>query len=195
MNSNSNFISISLVVLYKGKRGCGKTLSMVKDGYIHYLRGWKVYANFFTTFSTYLDEDAIVSLNESSPYHDCVIMIDEIQILFDSRRSGRKQNLNFSYFIQQIRKRNIIVLCASQFSNTIDMRLRQHVDIIAYPMFDKVTKVCEVRYVDITSTEQDIFSIGMEKSFKLGITIFEGKYIFPLYDTRQLIRKGVINSK
>lgn len=191
----STFIPTSLVVLYKGKRGCGKTLSMVKDGYKHYLRGWKIYSNFYTSFSTYMNEDEIVSLNEESPYFNCVIMIDEIQILFDARRSGRKQNLNFSYFIQQIRKRNIIILCASQFSNTIDMRLRQHVDILAYPSFDKLTQVCEVRYVDITSTEMDIFDIGLEKTFKIGIRIFQAQQIFPLYDTNQLIRTGIIQKE
>lgn len=36
----------SKIVLYKGKRGCGKTLTMVKDGFKYYLNGWKVLRNF-----------------------------------------------------------------------------------------------------------------------------------------------------
>jgi len=55
--------------------------------------------------------------------------------IFDSRRSMAKQNLKFSNFIQQIRKRNIILLGTTQYSNTVDLRLRQHLDIIAYPNY------------------------------------------------------------
>ena len=100
----------SKIVLYKGKRGCGKTLTMVKDGWNYYKRGWRVLRNFDCSFGEYIGEEEILNLDKNSDLFNCVIMMDEVQIFFDARRSMRNQNLHFSNFVQQIRKRNIVLL-------------------------------------------------------------------------------------
>ena len=175
----------SIVVLYKGRRGSGKTLTMTKDGYMYKQEGYKVLSNYYTTFSEYIDEEDILKLDKNSNLKNCVIMIDEIQIFFDSRRSMKKENLNFSNFIQQIRKRNIILLGATQYSNTIDLRFRQHTDITANPNFIKDFNVCEVVYLDLTSLEEDISSISEPVSVKV---VYNPVPIFKMFNTEEMLK-------
>jgi hypothetical protein len=175
----------SLIVLYKGRRGCGKTLTMVKDGYAFFLNGFRVLRNFNCQFGEYISEEEILKLDKNSDVEDCVIMIDEIQIFFDSRRSMNKKSIDFSNFIQQIRKRNINLLCATQYSNTIDIRLRQHTDIIVYPNFIKDLNVCEVVYLDITTLQDDFFNSTEPKQVKI---VYNASEVYPLFNTKEMIK-------
>lgn len=176
---------MSLVVLYKGRRGIGKTLTMVKDGFQYYLDGWKVFGNLKTSFSKYISEEDILKLDKSSKLYNCVIMIDEIQIFFDSRRSMKKTSINFSNFIQQIRKRNIIILGTTQFSSTIDLRFRQHSDIIVYPNFNKRFNVCEAVYLDLTTIEDEYSRIKEPKNIKI---VYNPVPVFNLFNTNEMIK-------
>lgn len=174
-----------MIVLYKGARGCGKSLSMVKDGYKFLTRGFRILRNFDATFGEYIDNEKILNLDKNANLFNCVLMIDEMQIFLDSRRSMSNQNIFFSNFIQQIRKRNIIMLCATQFSNTLDLRLKQHVDIIAYPNFHKKYNVCEVTYLDLTMRE---LSFGQEIRPTYVRIVFNAVPVFSMYNTSEMIR-------
>jgi hypothetical protein len=173
-----------MIILYKGRRGAGKTITMIKDGYVFYKDNYNILRNFDCAYGKYITNEEILALNKSSDIHDCVLMIDEMQIFFDSRRSMKKTSIEFSNFIQQIRKRNIILLCTTQYSNTIDMRLRQHLDIIAYPNYNKEFQVCEVIYIDLTSVEDNILS-GIQKPNYVQL-IYHTKPFFKLYNTNQM---------
>jgi len=176
---------MSKIVLYKGKRGAGKTLTMVKDGYLYSKKGYKILRNFDCSFGEYISDDEILDLDKESNIKNCVIMMDEVQIFFDARRSMRKQNINFSNFVQQIRKRNIILLGTTQFSNTVDLRLRQHIDIVAYPNFNNEFNVCEVIYIDVTTIEDNI--LGAVKEPKHIKMVYNAIPVFKLYKTEQMI--------
>jgi len=173
-----------MIVLYTGRRGAGKTLTMIKDAYTYFNEGWDIYSNIELGFKhEYISEDDILEIGDSD-LNNIVLVIDEIQVLVDSRRSGRKSNLNFSYFIQQIRKRNIIVLCTTQFSGTIDLRLRQHVDILARPKLDKALNVCAVNYTDLTVEDiSDLETSPLEVSI-----VYDALPIYKLYDTMRIIQ-------
>lgn len=174
-----------MIILYKGARGCGKTMTMVKDGLKFLENGYKILRNFECNYGKYIDNQEILELSKESNITNCVLMIDEIQIFFDNRRSMLKQNITFSNFIQQIRKRGIIILCTTQYSNTIDMRLRQHLDIIAYPHFQKEYNVCEVLYLDLTSLQDDILNPEMKpKECKM---VYDCEPIYKLYNTGEMI--------
>lgn len=175
-----------MIVLYKGARGKGKTLSMVKDAYKYSSNGFKVFTNMSNCrVGVFKENEEILSINkENKEFFNCVLVIDEIQSLFDSRRSMKKSNLDFSYFLQQIRKRNIILLCTTQYSNTVDLRLRQHIDILAIPRHNKDFNVCEVKYIDLTSVEDEEYSYNEPLSVKLT---FDAKKIYELYNTEELI--------
>lgn len=174
-----------MIVLYTGRRGAGKTLSMVKDGYKYKLNGYKVYANIELDFAEYMDNDDIINIHKTD-ISDAVLIIDEIQLLIDSRRAARKGNVDFSYFIQQIRKRNIIILCTTQFSGTVDLRLRQHVDIIARPKFDKMLRVCEITYIDLTAMHDNIFLSNDDFIIPSVTIVYDAEPIFMLYDTNRI---------
>lgn len=173
-----------MIVLYKGRRGSGKTLTMTKDGLQYLKDNYSILRNFNCKFGKFISDKQILSLNKDSNIKDCVLMIDEMQIFFDSRRSMKKTSIEFSNFIQQIRKRNIILLCTTQYSNTIDMRLRQHIDILALPHFIKSINVCEVVYIDATSSE-DILENKQPRMVKM---VYDAMPIFKLFDTSEMIR-------
>jgi len=177
-----------MIVLYKGRRGAGKTLTMLKDGLKFHSQGFKVIRNFDCFFGTYISNEEILNLDKNSEIDNCVLMIDEMQIFFDSRRSMQKSSINFSNFIQQIRKRNIIMLCTTQYSNTIDLRLRQHLDIIAYPSFSKKFNVCEVLYIDLTSIEDNLLINLNNKAPTSTQVVYYAQPLFKLYNTNQMIR-------
>jgi len=176
-----------MIILYKGSRGKGKTLSMVKDGLGFYNEGYNIIRNFHCSFGRYMDSDGILGLSKDSNINNAVMMIDEIQIFFDNRKSMTKQNISFSYFVQQIRKRNIIILCTTQYSNTIDIRLRQHLDIIAFPNFKHDKDVCEITYMDLTRLQDSEFMTGEAPKPMLCKVVFNAKPIFNLYNTEEMI--------
>lgn len=169
-----------MIVLYTGHRGKGKTLTLVKDALKFKLSGWRVLSNFKTSFSELITSEEIRKINKESNIRNVVLLIDEIQIFFDSRRSSQKQNLEFSNFIQQIRKRGIILLCSTQHTRTLDLRILIHVDIQAIPKFKKVAKneyICEVDYIDVLSHEEQ------EEQTQRRTIVYDPKPIFGLYDT------------
>lgn len=177
-----------MIILYKGARGRGKTLTMVKDGYIYYEEGYRILANFHVTYAEHISNEDILNLDKESEVYDCVLMIDEIQIFFDSRRGMRKENLKFSNFIQQIRKRNIILLITTQYSNTIDNRIRQHLDMLAFPNFIKKYNICEVTYMDLTRFEDTISILGQAEFKPATIKIiFDAVPFFKMFNTSEMI--------
>jgi hypothetical protein len=186
-----------MIVLYTGRRGAGKTLTMVKDGYKYKLSGYKIYSNIELDFTEYMENEQILDIQKTE-IRDAILIIDEIQLLLDSRRSARKGNLDFSYFIQQIRKRNIIILCTTQFSGTVDLRLRQHVDIVARPKYDKDLHVCEVSYIDMTALNDNMFMNDTDFTIPAITIVYDAENIFPLYDTNRIQKmkeKVKINKK
>lgn len=171
-----------MIVLYKGSRGRGKTLSMVKDAYQYYSDGFKILANLKLTFGESISNDEVLSLSQYSKLYNCVLVLDELQLFFDSRNFPRKENKDFSYFIQQIRKRNIIILGTAQYVNTIELRFRQHIDYVAIPKFNKNLNICSVKYFDLTKLEDNNTHI------KPSVVVYDAKQVFPLYDTLQMLK-------
>lgn len=175
-----------MIVLYKGARGRGKTLSMVKDALRFYRNGYKILANFSLCFGEHITAEELLSLNRESDLHDCVLVIDEAQLFFDSRNFGKESNKTFSNFIQQIRKRNIFILFTTQYSNTVDLRLRQHIDIVAYPSFNKDLVLCSVKYYDLSLLE-DMSWVEIQ-DLKPYTIVYDPKELFGLYDTTEMLK-------
>lgn len=172
-----------MIVLYKGARGRGKTLTMVKDAYKFYLEGYKIYSNIKISFGESIAKDEILNLNKDSDLHDCVLIIDELMLIFDSRNFSTKKNKDFSYFIAQIRKRNIIILGTTQYTGGVELRFRQNIDVIAVPKFDVNTNICLCYYYDITLLED-----GLDPSCLIpSLVVYDGKQIFRLYNTNEFI--------
>lgn len=171
-----------MICLYKGPRGTGKTIGMIKDGIRYKEKGYKILSNFWTNFSEIVPNEFILELDKHADLYNCVILIDEIQTLFDSRSFATQSNKTFSYFLQQIRKRNIHILCTTQYSNTIDLRLRQHIDIVAFPQFIKEFNICKIKYFDITQQE------SFDQKMIYGEIWFKAEKLFDCYNTKELIK-------
>jgi hypothetical protein len=180
-----------MIILYSGKRGTGKTLTMVKDAINFYSKGWNIYSNMLRLKipHVYMSEEEMLNIDKESNLFDCVFLVDEIGTLLDNRRSMSKNNINFSHFIQQIRKRNIVLLATTQYNNTIDLRFKQHLDVEVRPRYDNELKIIDAEYIDITSGEQSINNIGMgiPKIYKSVRLVFEASKVFGYYDTNELI--------
>lgn len=174
-----------MIYFYKGAKGKGKTLTMVKDAYVYHLNGYKIYSNMKSIkFAIYISSEDIMKITKESPLRDCVLLIDEVQTLFNARRSMKKENVQFSFFIQQIRKRNIEMLATTQFSNSVDLIFRQHIDYIVSPHFDKDLNVCKVNYMDLNSVED----VGLSQSEPHTISVvYDATEIFGKYDTKELV--------
>eukprot|EP00919_Chromeraceae_sp_WS-2016_P079055 GHVR01187238.1.p1 GENE.GHVR01187238.1~~GHVR01187238.1.p1 ORF type:complete len:170 (-),score=3.04 GHVR01187238.1:145-654(-) len=167
------------ITLYRGARGNGKTLTMVKDGYKYLKKGWPVYTNLSKTPFKEVSADFIINLDGDSMLKNCVLLIDEIEFFFDSREWNKSESKNFGRFLQQIRKRNVVILCTAQYSNLIDIRLRQQIDCVVICAFD--FPFATGNYIDLTSFES---SPNKPLSFKIK---YYAPPIFKLYDTFQLI--------
>lgn len=175
---------MSLITLYRGKRGAGKTLTMVKDAYKYYLRGWKIYTNMYSIpFAERLEEKEILELADNDGFFNCVVMIDEIQTLIDSRRSMRKANVDFNYFLQQIRKRNVYLFATTQYSKRVDIGFREQLDILVTPRFIKRKNrksLVDVTYTDLTVEEYEGYNVHRR-------LVYDPTIIFGLYDTEERI--------
>ena len=176
---------MSLIVLYRGRRGAGKTLTMVKDGLKYYLQGWKVYTNMYNIpFAERLEEQEILELADTDGFKNCIVLIDEIQTLIDSRRSMRKANVGFNYFMQQIRKRNVNLLATTQYTRRVDLGFREQLDIMVSPKMVTLNSgkvLVEVSYVDLTTEEEGIPPIKRR-------IVYDPQKIFSLYDTQERIK-------
>lgn len=172
-----------MICIYLGRRGAGKTATMVKDAYIEYMRGRRVITNMESlSFGEYMTNEDIKGLNKDSQIYNAVILIDELQIFFDSRRSMKKGNVDFSYFVQQTRKRNIDILGTTQFSNTVEKRLRDHTDITVRPKYLEKYNLIEVTYYDETSLED---AGVIEPEYRT--VVYNPEQIFNMYSTENLI--------
>jgi hypothetical protein len=172
-----------MIVLYKGSRGKGKTLTLVKDLLKYHLDGYKIYSNIQLTFGEFIPSSEVLLLSRDSNLRNCVLGIDEIELFFDSRNFSKLENKTFSNFLQQLRKRNIIILCTAQFTNLIDIRLRNQLDFMCYPSFDKHTGYCSACYFDLTKMENSLSNAPISS----GLVVYDAKPIFKLYNTLELL--------
>jgi len=62
-------------------------------------------------------------------YSNGVIYVDEVNLLAEARRAMSRENLMFSYILQQLRKRRLSIIWSAQSENHCDDRLRWQTDI------------------------------------------------------------------
>ena len=175
-----------MIALYVGRRGCGKTTTLIKDAYRFKMAGWRVVTNMnsIAFADEVLDVAEILALLEGTET-DIVLVLDEIQTFIDSRRSMRGRNVQFTYYIQQIRKRNVTILAATQFARRVDVAFREHVDILVRPQYYPEYPVIEVRYQDLTLYEDGEYDPLGSGS---GVVLFDPRGVFPLFDTHETIQ-------
>jgi len=114
-----------------------------------------------------------------------VFVLDEFDIYVDSRSSMTKQNKMISYFIKQVRKKNIKLMYSAQMEHTIDKRLRtltrskilcSSKDLVIYKRGVVNPVVIKLIYNEI-----------IVNNVPTKNTRFVGNKYFDMYDTKELI--------
>ena len=179
---NFNELQNNLVVGIKGLKAGGKTLVLTWLLFREYLLGKKIFTNYTVFFPhEIIDVQKMVTLNIQ--LQNAVIGIDELHMICDSRRSGKKQNILMTYFILQSRHRSVNFYYTTQFNTQIDKRIRENTD---------VNMVCQNLYVDSDKDGfNDLFRIIIQdkrfRPIKFKQKILYGKPIFKLYSTDYIV--------
>lgn len=165
--------------------GSGKTLSMVRQAYHYYLEGYKVLTNMALNFphERITSKDVVQFAKHRKGLYNCVVLIDEIHIFLDSRRSASKKNLVGSYFITQTRKQKVKLLGTTQHRHQVDRRVRDNTDMFID---------CEKQEVEIKDKHQEtkkvlIITNHVHTRERYAKERFVGNKYFGLYDTEEII--------
>ena len=171
-----------------GDMGSGKTLSMTKYAMLHHLTGYKVYSNYGLNIpheiidKTFMENIIKVDKNFDGKTIFC---LDEFDMYIDSRRSMKEGNLLISYFLKQVRKKNIKLFYSAQMKNTIDKRLR---------ILTRTNILCKGRTVYCYKEGhlepfiiQMIYNDVYVNDKLIKKSRFIGNPYFNLYDTKELI--------
>jgi len=172
----------NLVIGILGTKGSGKTLFLTILLYIEYLTGKKIYTNYEVFFPhEILDVNKLIRLDEQLT--NAVIGITELHTICDSRRSGSKQNIQFSYFVLQSRHRSVNFYYDDQFERQFDVRIRENTDI---------NIVTENMFIDSDNDGiNDVFRVIIQDKRTIPITfkqlIIYGRPFFEKYNTDYII--------
>jgi len=173
----------NLVVGLKGLKGSGKTLVMTLFLYYEWrMFKKKIYTNFKVSFPhEILDINKLIKLD--TELQNAVIGLTELHMICDARRSGKKQNIQMSYFVLQSRHRGVNFYYDTQFNRQIDIRIRENTDI---------NVVCENLCIDSDGDGfNDLFRIIIQDKRIIPISFIEkivyGRPFFDVYDTNYIV--------
>jgi hypothetical protein len=175
-----------LIHAFEGELGNGKTLLMsfkVLQRWLSFRRRGikcKVLANYGLKIphEKVTVERLLFMMKSGEDLQNCIIALDELQVLLDSRNSISDVNQLLSYFFLQSRKQNVYVYFTTQFLDQVEKRVRRIVDT--------VTSCVRV-------TEKGIrpvwfhFKVVDKYGRKIAEFFMEGDQVFRVYDTRETI--------
>ena len=113
------------LIMIMGKKGSGKSTSMLVYAYKHYKKGWKVYSTSHIPYAYYVDSTLIGRVQ--FPPHS-VLLIDEVGMLWDNRNFKSFPEYLRDWFKYQ-RHYKVKVYLFSQ-SYDVDKKIRDLVDYL-----------------------------------------------------------------
>jgi len=158
--------------LYTGKTGTMKTLLMTRWAYGQWKKGAKILSNYRLFFSEKNERIRYFSnLEEIYSFKDGIILIDEAQVLLDSR-CWQDLPENFSYKITQHRKHGLDFCATTQHIGMIDIRARQLVQdwthcekVLRFPFNDRAKTIFQIsRTNKLTAQSNDDGKFSASKS-------------------------------
>lgn len=173
-----------MLYTFIGQMGGGKTVTAVKIAYFCQQKyGQTVYSNIGLNFPHIKFTRKVFQelMKDKTKLQNVIILLDEMHVYFDSRSSMSKQNKQFSYFVNQTRKRNVTILGTTQSWRLVDVRYRQRVHKLTYcrnvsaPDAKVVTILCET-----VDPNEDHPSAPIK-------TQYVANPYFPLYDTNEIV--------
>jgi len=120
-----------MIVTFEGVQGSGKsTMAVAACHEEHEVNGRKVISNIHLNFDHQkFSLEWFVENMGSHEMEDCVLFLDEMYQIADSRSAGSKLNKLFTYFMVQTRKRRVDVYFCTHHLDHVDIRLRRAADI------------------------------------------------------------------
>jgi hypothetical protein len=179
-----------MLIGIEGGLGSGKTLAMT---YLEYIAKTKykskVASNYFTKFAdTFID-----SIETFNGFRQGMMLLDEIWLWSDSRKSSSSRNEIVNKIPLTSRKRRFIIVYTSQQLSQVDLRIRNITDVFVKvrlkpildskgkPLLDdkgRILKVCIMRFrkcplrkiiflandmYDLYDTEEEVNSLDVPK--------------------------------
>ena len=158
-----------------GPTGCGKTICLTWIGKNFGERGFDVFSNFKTTIpgATYVDDPFELLQAEG------IVLVDEIQKYVNSRLSSDARTLFYSELTSEARKTTSSLYCTSQRFMNIDIKVRNNVNYVLFPEYNKELHWCTVFAFE-----------GVDYEKPLDIFEFDCIPIYPMFDTKERV-KGI----
>lgn len=131
----------SIVGCFVGGRGSGKTLSMSVEGTLALISGKTVWSN-YPVEAGYRNDDGTITWYKSNPLQvgmlitqdpcllDSLVLMDEMNLWSNSRRSQTNINNMINSLFQLIRKRALSFYVTTQDFHWLDVRIRFQVDLL-----------------------------------------------------------------
>lgn len=172
-----------MIILIIGPPGAGKTRKLAMLVKERYDGGQTVVSNIKFTFP--FTPLASIDLSKEPELENCVMVLDEVHTIVDSRRSMRGATLDWSYLFLQTRKMRVDIVATSQFIGQPDLRFRDVVDLVitaratAWETVDGHKQATDFEYTAIRADGMN-FTWPEQRGPEVG-----------LYDTREVVKKGV----
>ena len=180
------------VIAFVGKPRTGKTLGMTQYAYTNYIKGHAIFANYSLQFPS---KTLTVAQMLQIPFDDVdrnpkTLCIQEVDKIFDSRRSARSENVFLSSLAGQSGKRNLDILYDTQFFMRVDSSLRRVTEYVV---------VCSC-YIDSATKNPIAFEYEWEDMFdgKIKKIIIPAPILQPfyqMYDSYEATRPLTKDSK
>jgi hypothetical protein len=180
-----------MIHLVLGRQGSGKTLFLVRQAYLAYKKGKKIYSNIKLNFPfNELDYQDIIDCK----YHDAIILLDEVAQLLPARRSMKKSSVSIvDGFLSMARKLNVEIWGTTQTPRKVDVRFREEADYIYF--CDKFA-FKNYQWMKVLHNQNLAVNIPLMVSLQVIETIsgeqikysFLANPYFSMYDTKQIIK-------
>lgn len=200
-----------MLIGFIGGRGSGKTLSLIKYVLARYRSGFDIYTNIAIRFPKEKGCGKVYSLNfnefikrfkcKNYQMKNCVIVLDELHVFIDSRRSNSPRNILFNKFVTQSRKRSVDVYYTTQDTNIqsfllcgqVDLRTRKWTDEIIFS--ETVTKFSNGKMIkncqDMIDPDKDKMYVVNKTYNKSGVCLnkqaYLGNQFFEYYDSDEIV--------
>lgn len=176
-----------MIIGIVGDRGSGKTLFQTYLANCDFKGGREIYANYHLKFAYKLLnlKDLLTKIQNKEQLKNCTLLIDEIHIFFESRRSGSKKNLAGSYLATQSRKRSLDILYTTQYLGQVEKRIRDNTDYLvrSFKIDEEFFKYDIYKKVDSFTLETGDYDL-IKTLYLQGEN---SKKIYDMYDTEEII--------
>lgn len=176
------------------KRGNGKTFCMTVFLYLFgYLMNRKVITNYSTSFSESMGVNDIVDLFNNQQVQNLCVGIDEMQNIFDSYHSYKKNSMEHSLLMMvlQTRKDSVNLYYTTQRYMNVHLRIRQQTDYIYEPQvmhFDGTPCYYEkINNCPVDNDSHNFIAHQIQPYNEYGYFMFPFKQFKGIYNTEQKI--------